>query len=72
MNFNICCTHFHIIMNVFNCVYNCHRAQSLDPQDAQIAMYLALQLALVRQVRTSKPNEDILMCELRPKIRFVS
>uniref|UniRef100_A0A3B5B6H1 Tetratricopeptide repeat protein 7A-like n=1 Tax=Stegastes partitus TaxID=144197 RepID=A0A3B5B6H1_9TELE len=27
-----------------------HRAHSLDPQDAQIAMYLALQLALVRQV----------------------
>uniref|UniRef100_A0A674P7K4 Tetratricopeptide repeat domain 7A n=1 Tax=Takifugu rubripes TaxID=31033 RepID=A0A674P7K4_TAKRU len=26
------------------------KAQSLDPQDAQIAMYLALQLALVRQV----------------------
>uniref|UniRef100_A0A3Q1ETM6 Tetratricopeptide repeat domain 7A n=1 Tax=Acanthochromis polyacanthus TaxID=80966 RepID=A0A3Q1ETM6_9TELE len=26
-----------------------HRAHSLDPQDAQIAMYLALQLALVRQ-----------------------
>uniref|UniRef100_A0A3B5LKZ8 Tetratricopeptide repeat domain 7A n=1 Tax=Xiphophorus couchianus TaxID=32473 RepID=A0A3B5LKZ8_9TELE len=27
-----------------------HRANSLDPQDAQISMYLALQLALVRQV----------------------
>uniref|UniRef100_A0A8C9XSE1 Tetratricopeptide repeat domain 7A n=1 Tax=Sander lucioperca TaxID=283035 RepID=A0A8C9XSE1_SANLU len=27
-----------------------NRAHSLDPQDAQIAMYLALQLALVRQV----------------------
>lgn len=28
----------------------CHRANSLDPQDAQISMYLALQLAIVRQV----------------------
>lgn len=27
-----------------------HKAHSLDPQDSQIAMYLALQLALVRQV----------------------
>ncbi|XP_067329932.1 tetratricopeptide repeat protein 7A isoform X1 [Channa argus] len=27
-----------------------HKAHSLDPQDANIAMYLALQLALVRQV----------------------
>ncbi|KAK2823953.1 hypothetical protein Q5P01_021128 [Channa striata] len=27
-----------------------HKAHSLDPQDARIAMYLALQLALVRQV----------------------
>uniref|UniRef100_A0A3P9CQW1 Tetratricopeptide repeat domain 7A n=1 Tax=Maylandia zebra TaxID=106582 RepID=A0A3P9CQW1_9CICH len=27
-----------------------YRAHSLDPQDAQIAMYLALQLAIVRQV----------------------
>ncbi|XP_047459197.1 tetratricopeptide repeat protein 7A [Mugil cephalus] len=29
------------------------KAHSLDPQDAQIAMYLALQLALVRQVSTA-------------------
>lgn len=58
-----------IIINVFNCVYNCRRAQSLDPQDAQIAMHLALQLALVRQVRTGKPtNEDIHIYEMRPKI----
>lgn len=50
-------------------VYNCHRSQSLDPQDAQIAMFLALQLALVRQVRTGKQtNQDIHICELRPKI----
>lgn len=34
------------------------RAQSLDPQDAQIASYLALQLALVRQVRAKKREPD--------------
>lgn len=69
MNFESCCTHFHIIINGFNCVYNSHRASSLDPQDAQIAMYLALQLALVRQVRTSKQtNEDIDIWELRPEL----
>lgn len=31
-----------------------HRAHSLDPQDADIAMYLALELALVRQVKANK------------------
>ncbi|XP_076025461.1 tetratricopeptide repeat protein 7A [Genypterus blacodes] len=45
-----------------NALRSLSKAHSLDPQDAQIAMYLALQLALVRQVSAAMEPLQAALC----------